>query len=134
MKTIRRHQAKYAYVWIAGGLLSSLLLGQGCSSSDDDDAKPTLTGGTAGTGGTGGSAGSGGAAGSGATDGGGTGGTGDAGSCNPKTGADGCFNCPANTNEFMNQCHGASVQCSKFPNTQARLPKLNANGTLPPLP
>jgi hypothetical protein len=40
--------------------------------------------------------------------------------------------CPATDLQFLNRPN--SSQCSKFPNTKARLPLLNADGSLPPLP
>jgi hypothetical protein len=51
----------------------------------------------------------------------GQGGTGDTGST-----------CPATDLEFLNRPN--TSQCSKFPNTKARLPGLNADGSLPSLP
>jgi hypothetical protein len=56
-------------------------------------------------------------------------GTPDAGSC---TGAGGCWSCAPTTRvEFLNAC--TSAGCSPFDN-RARLPLLNPDGTLPPLP
>lgn len=48
-------------------------------------------------------------------------------------GPDGCFNCaPKQPLELLNACTDAA--CSPFENTQKRLPLLNGDGTLPPLP
>jgi hypothetical protein len=51
----------------------------------------------------------------------------------PETGADGCFNCPSNgeSEEWLNRC--ADSDCEPFDN-EARLPKLNQDGSLPELP
>jgi hypothetical protein len=47
-------------------------------------------------------------------------------------GEDDCWNCaPTNTNQLLNHCTDA--ECSPFDNV-ARLPLLNRDGTLPPLP
>jgi hypothetical protein len=94
--------------------------GQG-GASDGGTAEP---GGAPATGGVGaGGAPEGGAESGGANPGGaaGQGGTGDSGST-----------CPATDLEFLNR--PSSSQCSKFPNTKARLPGLKADGSLPPLP
>lgn len=46
-----------------------------------------------------------------------------------------CYRCPATTNDqFINHCTAAGVTCEHFPVTVARLPHLNADGTVPPLP
>lgn len=48
-------------------------------------------------------------------------------------GPDGCFDCaPQKPLEFLNACTDAA--CSPFANTQERLPLLEGDGTLPPLP
>jgi hypothetical protein len=72
--------------------------------------------------GTGGSAGDGGSGANGGSDLGGGG----AGGAGPD------HTCPATDLEFLNRPN--TSQCSKFPNTKARLPLLNADGSLPPLP
>jgi hypothetical protein len=44
-----------------------------------------------------------------------------------------CWSCPPTTNaHFLNACTTAT--CQPFPNNRARLPRLNADGTVPPLP
>jgi hypothetical protein len=54
----------------------------------------------------------------------------DAGSCE---GEDGCWSCaPTTSVHFLNRCTDAI--CDPFPVTQARLPLLRADGTVPPLP
>jgi hypothetical protein len=124
---------KTTHLGLFASLVAALFFAsQGCGGDDDDAPPSNLTGGTGGTAGSGGTAGTAGSGGTGATDGGGSGGT-DSGTCNPKTGQDGCFNCPATTIEFLNQCKAAGVQCQAFQNTQARLPKLLPDGGLPPL-
>jgi hypothetical protein len=56
----------------------------------------------------------------------------DAFSCNDPTG---CYRCPPTTNEqFLNHCAQPGVTCEHFPVTVARLPHLNADGTVPALP
>jgi hypothetical protein len=48
-------------------------------------------------------------------------------------GADGCFACePTSSIELTNACTDAT--CEPFENTPARLPLLERDGTLPPLP
>lgn len=48
-------------------------------------------------------------------------------------GPDGCFACePVQPTEFLNACSDAT--CEAFPNTSERLPLLERDGTLPPLP
>lgn len=153
MKTKR----SFSYVLISSLLVVSVL--QGCS--DDDAANPTppdvTTAGKKATGGSGGSSsngGSGNKAGTKATPDGGTGTTdggappeppvgGQAGQggegpvdpvCDPLLGADGCFNCPADgeVEQWLSRC--VDSDCVPFENTAARLPRLKADGTLPPLP
>lgn len=94
-----------------GGIATSGGTGTSGGSAGASETGGTDVGGEPGTGGT-----------AGATDGGG-GGAGGAGSDN---------NCPATDLEFLNRPNDS--QCSKFPNTKARLPLLNADGSLPPLP
>ncbi|MBX3271346.1 MAG: hypothetical protein KF729_13860 [Sandaracinaceae bacterium] len=54
----------------------------------------------------------------------------DAGGCLAPTG---CWDCPPSTSEqFLNAC--TSAACDPFPITTARLPRLRADGTVPPLP
>lgn len=54
----------------------------------------------------------------------------DAGSCRTATG---CRDCPPTTPEqLLNAC--TSAACEPFPITTARLPRLRADGTVPPLP
>lgn len=90
------------------------------------------SGGSAGTGETGGTD-AGGEPGTGGTAGAGEGGSGASGGSDVGGGGAGPDNhCPANDLEFLN--HPNESQCSKFPNTKARLPLLNADGSLPPLP
>jgi hypothetical protein len=50
----------------------------------------------------------------------------------PELGEDGCFNCPHNGNveQWLNRC--SDGDCEPFDN-KARLPKLKADGTVPPL-
>jgi hypothetical protein len=125
--------------------MAALALGSGCS---DDNENPSpgnnVIGGTTGNGGSGNKAGSSGKAGS-ATDAGGDGTGNESGSSNvgaggrggnpipecklPETGEDGCFNCPETDLEYLNRC--ADGDCVAFDN--ARLSKLNADGSLPPL-
>lgn len=154
MKTKR----SFSYALISSVLVLSAL--QGCN--DDGDANPTPpdvtpTAGKKATGGAGDSSngGSGNKAGTKATPDGGTGATdggapptevpvgGQAGqggegpvepTCDPLTGADGCFNCPKNgeVEQWLNRC--VDSDCVPFQNTAARLPRLKADGTLPPLP
>jgi hypothetical protein len=52
----------------------------------------------------------------------------------PELGDDGCFNCPANgeVEQWLNRC--VDSDCEPFDNSQARLPLLKSDGTLPPLP
>lgn len=46
---------------------------------------------------------------------------------------EGCFRCaPTTSDEFLDRCTTAS--CEPFVNDRTRLPLLNADGTLPPLP
>lgn len=48
-------------------------------------------------------------------------------------GADGCWNCDPETNEqILNHC--TASECEPFPNTQERLPLLEPDGSLPPIP
>ena len=48
-------------------------------------------------------------------------------------GPNGCYNCkPTTPVQVLNACTDAS--CEPFANTKERLPLLNADGTLPPLP
>lgn len=48
-------------------------------------------------------------------------------------GADGCFDCePTNAIELSNACTDAT--CEPFANTSERLPLLEGDGSLPPLP
>lgn len=138
-----------------------LVATQGCGDNGDDNVKPPdVNGGTKNTGGSksnGGSAGNTTGNTGGADEGGapsttgGTGGKGgnasDAGSGNegggdnspipecdkPETGADGCFNCPKDKDveQWLNRC--VDSDCVPF-NNEARLPKLQADGTVPPLP
>lgn len=51
----------------------------------------------------------------------------------PETGKDGCFNCPKDKDleQWLNRC--TDGDCVPFDN-KARLPKLKADGTVPPLP
>jgi hypothetical protein len=51
----------------------------------------------------------------------------------PELGADGCFNCPKDkeVEQWLNRC--TDGDCVPFDN-KARLPKLKADGSLPPLP
>lgn len=84
--------------------------------------------------------------GSGATDGGapavtpvgGAGGAGGEGpdqpTCDPLTGADGCFNCPKNgeVEQWLNRC--VDSECVPFDNSVTRLKLIKANGSLPALP
>ncbi len=59
-------------------------------------------------------------------------GTGDTGGTDACLGPDGCFSCPPNDpDELLNACSDAT--CEPFANKD-RLPLLNADGTLPPLP
>lgn len=54
--------------------------------------------------------------------------------CPEPLGQDGCFNCPETTDDseqFLNQC--SSSDCSAFDNEE-RLPHLESDGDLPPLP
>jgi hypothetical protein len=154
MKTKR----SFSYVLISSVLVLSVL--QGCN--DDSDANPappdvTPAAGKKATGGSGGSSSNGGSGnkagttttpdgGTGSTDGGaptetpvgGQAGQGGAGSvqptCDPLLGADGCFNCPKNgeVEQWLNRC--VDSDCVPFENTAARLPRLKADGSLPPLP
>ncbi len=85
----------------------------------------------AGLGGNPGAAGDAGAAGDGGESGelAGRAGVGGSGVCAPgSTGANGCFQCPASTVQFLNQC--SSVQCQGFDDTK----RLGSHPTLPPLP
>jgi hypothetical protein len=52
----------------------------------------------------------------------------------PPLGEDGCFNCPENgeVEQWLNRC--VDSECEPFDNSQARLPLINANGSLPALP
>jgi hypothetical protein len=57
----------------------------------------------------------------------------DAFSCTDPTSS--CYRCPPSTDlEFLNHCTTPGVTCEPFPVTTARLPLLNADGSLPPLP
>jgi hypothetical protein len=48
-------------------------------------------------------------------------------------GPDGCYDCPPTQHvHVINACTDAS--CEPFPNTKERLPLLNDDGSLPPLP
>lgn len=50
-------------------------------------------------------------------------------------GADGSASCvaqPVTNQDFLNSCTNGT--CFPFPNTKTRLPLLNADGTLPPVP
>lgn len=48
-------------------------------------------------------------------------------------GPNGCFSCPpTKSEELLNACSDAT--CEPFANTKERLPKLDDDGTLPPLP
>lgn len=51
----------------------------------------------------------------------------------PEKGADGCFNCPKDKQleQWLNRC--VESDCVPFDN-KARLPKLKADGSVPPLP
>lgn len=51
----------------------------------------------------------------------------------PETGANGCFNCPKDkeVEQWLNRC--VEGDCVPF-NNKARLPKLNADGSVPKLP
>ncbi len=45
----------------------------------------------------------------------------------------GCYRCtPTTSDQFLDRCTSAS--CEPFENSRTRLPLLNADGTLPPLP
>ena len=58
--------------------------------------------------------------------------TADAFDCHDPTG---CYRCPPTTPpQFLNHCTAPGVTCEAFPVTVARLPHLNADGTLPALP
>ncbi|MFO0684762.1 MAG: hypothetical protein U0234_22080 [Sandaracinus sp.] len=47
----------------------------------------------------------------------------------------GCYQCPPSTQEqFLDHCTAPGVTCQAFPVTTTRLPHLNADGSLPPLP
>jgi hypothetical protein len=52
----------------------------------------------------------------------------------PELGEDGCFNCPVNgeTEQWLNRC--VDSDCEPFDNGPARLPLLEADGSLPDLP
>lgn len=54
--------------------------------------------------------------------------------CDPLLGTNGCFNCPADgeQEQWFNRCVDST--CLPFANTEARLPLLNADGSLPNLP
>jgi hypothetical protein len=41
--------------------------------------------------------------------------------CKPSTGAQGCFNCPSTTEQFLHQCTTPDVQCSPFDNGELGL-------------
>jgi hypothetical protein len=104
----------------------------GNSGGDDQGGAPSPSGGTGGTETTGGKGGT---------------TTSDAGSGNeagsdnppipacdkPEKGADGCFNCPKDKelDQWLNRC--TDGDCVPFDN-KARLPKLKADGSVPPLP
>ena len=137
--------------------VATLALGSGCSDSDSANPSPgsNVIGGSKGDGGSGNKAGNtnqAGAAGEGGNDpgsdgtgntgntvnegGGGPtpGGGGEAGNpiptCDlPETGEDGCFNCPETDLQYLNRC--TEGDCVPFDN--ARLTKLNQDGSLPPL-
>ncbi|MBC8072165.1 MAG: hypothetical protein IAG13_27845 [Deltaproteobacteria bacterium] len=48
-------------------------------------------------------------------------------------GADGCYACnPEDSVQLLNHCTDAD--CEPFANTQKRLPRLEADGSLPPIP
>ncbi|HWA74159.1 MAG TPA: hypothetical protein VG937_17570 [Polyangiaceae bacterium] len=105
----------------SGGTATSGGASQTGGNGGASDTGGTDVGGEPGTGGTAGSGdGGGGANGGGDVGGGGAGGAG------PDN------TCPATDLEFLNRPN--TSQCSKFPNTKARLPLLNADGSLPPLP
>ena len=149
MKTVKRQSLGSIVIAAVVALTAS----QGCS--DDSDANPTppdvTTGGTKGNGGSGNRAGSssneggsgntgqGGAAGGGTATEAGSGNAGGDGpipqpECElPELGEDGCFNCPKNgeAEQWLNRC--ADSDCEPFDNA-ARLPLLNADGSLPDLP
>jgi hypothetical protein len=105
----------------SGGTSSS----GGTSQSGGNGASDTGGTDVGGEPGTGGTAGAGSEGGSGANGGSDVGGGGDGGASPDST-------CPASDLGFLNR--PSNSQCSKFPNTKARLPLLNADGSLPPLP
>jgi hypothetical protein len=137
----------------------ALVVAQGCGDDANDNPKPNPTvpidqGGKGGKGnnegGTGNTGNTGNASNGGSPEG-GTGNTGNTGNAGPvggegggtgipplecgdlpATGADGCFNCPEEPNEFLNRCVDGA-DCEPFDNA-ARLPLLEADGSLPPLP
>jgi hypothetical protein len=48
-------------------------------------------------------------------------------------GPDGCYGCaPTTPTQVLNACTDAT--CEPFPNTRERLPLLEADGALPPIP
>jgi len=52
--------------------------------------------------------------------------------CDPEETDEGCWICPEESVQFLNQC--TDSQCSPFVNDKAHLPLLNDDGTLPDLP
>ncbi len=136
MRTSRLHIA-LGTLAVAGSLA---LLVAGCSSSKNTNNTPTTNGGNSATGGstsnggattgeTGGSTDNGGStsssAGNSST--GGSMGVGGGSACVPDTTKD-CYSCPATTtDQFLNECSGAS--CQKFDNTAKGVP-----ATLPTIP
>ena len=155
MKTKR----SFSYALISSLVVLAVL--QGCNDDGDSNANPTppdvVTAGKKADGGSGGSANNGGSGnkagtkatpegGGGAAEGGappvvtpvggqaGQGGEAPEPSCDPLTGADGCFNCPKNgeVEQWLNRC--VESDCVPFANTKARLPLLKADGSLPALP
>ncbi len=49
------------------------------------------------------------------------------------SGGGGCFmGTPMNNTDYLNQCNG--MTCQAFDNSKAKLPLINSDGSLPPLP
>jgi len=156
---MKRRNYNQAVLGGTAGIVLILAQIYGCSGGDDNDSPskpPVVTGGASGSGGSGkggsdkGGNGAGGDANGGdANSDGGTantsGGTGNTGGdngtggappidngCEPEETGDGCWTCPEETLQYLNQC--TNSQCSPFVNDKAHLPLLNDDGSLPDLP